>query len=245
MLERVSLAILSPFQNFTAWTVEGVFSVWSDYVSLVNVRQENRRLKTVVDRLVFENTLLTERIKSYERLDKLLDFPDADKIPFEVARIIGKDTSSRVRLLIINKGSRHGLSVNMPVITYRGLVGRIVLVSGSASKVLMINDVRSAVDGIVQETRDSLVVVGANSPILEIKYLAAGSDTREGDRVVSSGLGGVYPKGLVIGVLTDIKKVGDSLFYSASLKPMQDLDNIEEVVVLLKRPAEPFPEKKQ
>lgn len=231
-IERVSIAVLSPFQDMVGWGAAHAFLAWENYLHLVDVKKENRRLGRSLDRLAFENALLTERLKHFGRLESLLSFPKVSMIPFEAARIIGRDTLGRVKLLIINKGSGDGLKENMPVITHRGLVGRVVRVSGSAAKVLIITDVRSAVDAVVQETRDQLVASGANSPTLEVRYLSVGSDVTEGERVVSSGLGGVFPKGLLVGVLANIKKEGDSLFLSARLEPAVDLNKIEEVLVL-------------
>ncbi len=229
--ERIAISVVAPFQDLVGWSAARVSLIWDKYVYLINVKEESRRLKSAVDRLAFENALLTEQIKHYERLESLLSFPKLSLVPFVAARIIGRDTVGRVRLFIINRGSKDGLAENMPVITHRGLVGRVVRVSRSASKVLMITDVRSAVDGIVQETRDSLVAAGANLPALDVRYLAVGSNVKEGDRVISSGLGGVFPKGLLIGTLTDIKIEGESLFLSARLAPGSDLDRIEEVLV--------------
>jgi len=241
-VERVAIAVLSPFQNIVGWSVGKASLAWENYLHLVDVKKENAKLGRSFDRLVFENGLLTERLKHFERLESLLSFPKVSMIPFEAARIIGRDTLGRVKLLIINKGADDGLKEGMPVITHRGLVGRIARVSGSASKVLMITDVRSAVDAVVQETRDQLVASGANSPTLEVRYLSVGSDVTEGERVISSGLGGVFPKGLLVGTMTDIKKEGDSLFLSARLEPAVDLNGIEEALVLKSFPQDIFSE---
>lgn len=239
-IERAAIAVLSPFQDIVGWGAAKASLAQENYLYLVDVKKNNRKLRRSLDRLAFENALLTERLKHFERLESLLSFPKVSMIPFEAARIIGRDTLGRVKLLIINKGSADGLAENMPVITHRGLVGRVVRVSGSASKVLMITDVRSAVDAVVQETRDQLVASGANSPSLEVRYLSVGSDVIEGERVISSGLGGVFPKGLLVGTLSNIKKEGASLFLSARLEPAVDLNGIEEVLVLKSSSADIF-----
>ncbi|VAX25331.1 Rod shape-determining protein MreC [hydrothermal vent metagenome] len=239
-VERVVIAVLSPFQDIVGWSVGKASLAWENYLHLVDVKKENAKLGRSLDRLVFENGLLTERLKHFERLESLLSFPKVSMIPFEAARIIGRDTLGRVKLLIINKGAGDGLAEGMPVITHRGLVGRVVRVSGSASKALMITDVRSAVDAVVQETRGQLVASGSNLPTLEVRYLSVGADVTEGERVISSGLGGVFPKGLLVGSLTNIKKEGDSLFLSARLEPAVDLDRIEEVLVLKSSPSDIF-----
>ena len=231
-MERAAISIMAPFQNAVSWSATNIFDTWDRYAYLVNVKEENLRLKRIADKLAFENTMLTERFKFYERLNALLSFPRLESTAYRAGRIIGRDTTGKVRLVTLNRGSNDGLAVNMPVVTNRGLAGRIVRVAGSVSKALLITDVRSAVDAIAQETRNGLVAVGTNSAYLDVHYLAVDAKVKDGDRVISSGLGGVYPKGLLIGVLTDIKKTGDSLFLSARLVPSVDLDRMEEALVL-------------
>ncbi|MBI4829621.1 MAG: rod shape-determining protein MreC [Nitrospinae bacterium] len=238
ILERAAVAIVAPFQNLAGWTVGKVFAVWDSYLYLVNVKDENQRLRLAVDRLAFENTLLTERFKSYQRIEELLAFPRLDTLPFEAARVIGRDTTGRVRMIFLNKGSAHGVARDMPALTHRGLVGRVTLVSATACKVLLITDVRSAVDAVAQESRDAMVASGANRDTLEARYLLANAQVAEGERVLSSGLGGVYPKGLLIGALTGIRREDDSLFVEARIRPTADLDRIEETLILKAAPQE-------
>lgn len=230
--EKAALAAVAPFQEAVSWTVSRVVAVWEDYVYLVNLRRENRELKSRVDRLTFENSLLVERLKSYQRLDRLLTFPGLDTAAFEAARVIGRDTTDRVKVIIINKGSNHGIEEGMPVVTSLGLVGRVAGVSWRASKVLLITDVRSAIDAIAQDSREGMVVVGTSSPLLEARYLDGAADVKEGDKIISSGLGGVFPKGMLIGALTDVRRKRGALFLSARVAPFVDLNGLEEVLVI-------------
>jgi len=236
--ERAAMALVAPFQSLAGWTVGKVFEVWDSYLYLVNVKDENRVLRLAVDRLAFENTLLTERFKSYQRIEELLAFPRLDTLPYEAARVIGRDTTGRVRMIILNKGSAHGVARDMPVLTHRGLVGRVVLASATACKALLITDVRSAVDAVAQESRDTMIASGANRDTLEARYLLANAQIAEGERVISSGLGGVYPKGLLIGALTGVHREPDSLFVEARIRPTADLDRIEEALILKAAPHE-------
>ena len=239
-VEKAVLSTLAPFQDAVGWTMAKAALVWDDYIYLVHVRRENKELREKANRLAFENALLVERMKFYQRLDRLLRFPGIDTAQFEVAGVIGRDTTDRVKLLIINKGTRHGIEKNMPVITHQGLVGRVARAAALASKVLLITDVRSAIDAVTQETRDGMVVVGTNSPFLDTRYLEAKAEVSDGDRVISSGLGGVFPKGLFIGVLKDVRPTRDGLFLSARVEPAVDLGRLEEVIVIkTRKPAEP------
>lgn len=238
LAENAAITLLSPFQEAVGWVVTSSFGVWDRYVYLVDLKKENTRLINLSDKLAFENLLLVERLKNYQRLDSLLAFPSLDETPFEAAQVIGRDPTDRSKILILNKGTKHGIAANMPVVTHRGVVGRIVSAGWSSSKTLLITDVRSAVDGIAQETRDSLVAVGSNSPTLEVKYLSFNSKAKNGDIVISSGLGGIFPKGLLIGALENITPVSGSLFLSAQLRPAEDFGRLEEALILKQLPLE-------
>ena len=238
LAENAALTVLSPFQVAVGWAVTSVYGVWDRYIYLVDLKDENTRLRKLSDKLAFENLLLVERLKAYQRLDSLLTFPSLDETPFEAAQVIGPDPTDRAKILILNKGAKHGVAASMPVVTHRGVVGRIVSVGWSSSKALFITGVRSAVDGIVQETRESLVAVGANSPSLEVKYLSFNANARNGDIVISSGLGGIFPKGLLIGALENVTPVSGSLFMSARLRPAEDFGRLEEAPILKRLPLE-------
>jgi rod shape-determining protein MreC len=238
LAENAAITVLSPFQEAVGWMVTSVFRVWDRYVYLIDLKDDNTRLTRLSDKLAFENLLLVERLKAYQRLDSLLAFPSLDETPFEAAQVIGRDPTDRAKILILNKGTKHGVAANMPVVTHRGVVGRIVSAGWSSSKTLLITDVRSAVDGIVQETRESLVAVGANSPALEVKYLSFNAKARNGDIVISSGLGGIFPKGLLIGALENVTPVSGSLFLSARLRPAEDFGRLEEALILKRLPTE-------
>lgn len=243
LAENAALTLLSPFQEAVEWVVVSVYRVWDRYLYLVDLKDENFRLRKLSDKLAFENLLLVERLKAYQRLDSLLEFPSLDNTPFEAAQVIGRDPTDRAKILILNKGTKHGIAANMPVVTHRGVVGRIVSAGWSSSKALLITDVRSAMDAIAQETRESLVVVGANSPTLEVKYLSFNAKAKNGDIVISSGLGGIFPKGLLVGALEDIKPISGSLFLSARLRPAEDFGRLEEAIILKTLPLENLTEK--
>lgn len=238
IVERAVLSVFAPFQESVSWGVGKASMVWDDYIYLVDVHEKNKRLKKAADKLSFENNILVERIKLYGRLEKLVTLPRLDETEFEVASVIGRDTTGRALLVTINKGSENGVKENMPVVTHKGLAGRVVRVSSSAAKVLLITDVRSAIDAIVQETRDGLVATGSNLPLLDTRYLAVNAKVKDGDRVISSGFGGTFPKGLLIGILKDAHSVKDSLFKTAKIIPAADLNHLEEVIVLKSRAPE-------
>ena len=243
-LERAAVSAIAPFQNALVWTVDNMGGVWSGYVALVGVRQENELLRKKLDNLALDNAELREQLARYERMEKLLDYAPLEKAPYELARVVGKDTSGLTRLITIDKGSEHGLEENMTAMTHMGLVGRVIRTAPRYSKVMLITDVRSAVDALAQRTRDGMIAAGTNGAWLSVRYLKAGAQAADGDMVISSGLGGIFPKGLPIGALRSVKSEKDELFATASIVPMADLNRLEEVLVIKSAPAAGFVEDK-
>ncbi|MBF0170302.1 MAG: rod shape-determining protein MreC [Nitrospinae bacterium] len=238
--ERASMTLLAPFQRAIAWGVQGGHTIWKNYLALVDLKKENEYLRVTADRLAFENNALVERLKQIKRVEELLASPQGVAYTTVVARVIGRDTSNRVQIAILDRGTADGVEEGMPVITHRGLVGRIVRASTTVSKLLLITDVRSAVDAVTQESRDRLTVAGVNEERLDVRYLSVDADAHEGDRVVSSGMGGIFPAGLLIGTLVGVADQADSLFKEATVVPAVDFDRLEEALVL-KVPRRPAP----
>ena len=122
--------------------------------------------------------------------------------------------------------------------TNAGVIGHVIHSSSNTSKVLLITDSRSAVDSLFQETRESGITVGTGENICEMKFVPISAKINLGDKVISSGLGGVFPKGLVVGSVVDIFKQSQELFQDIMVEPSADLSNIEEVIVLLPNQVE-------
>ena len=133
----------------------------------------------------------------------------------------------------INRGTNHKVQKNSSVMTDAGVIGHVIHSSSNSSKVLLITDSRSAVDSLFQETRESGITVGTGENICEMKFVPISAKVNLGDKVLSSGLGGVFPKGLVVGTVVDIVKKSQELFQDIMVAPSADLSNIEEVIVLL------------
>tara|TARA_B100000315_G_scaffold115921_1_gene106325 strand:- start:10665 stop:11156 length:492 start_codon:yes stop_codon:yes gene_type:complete len=149
-----------------------------------------------------------------------------------LASVVGSDAMSWSKMVTINKGSNDGLKKNMAVITYEGLVGHIVQTVPFYSKVLLITDVRSAVDALDQDKRTRGIVVGKGSDICEMKYIPQDADIRVGQPVISSGLGEVFPKGLLIGKVSKIEETNEGLFKNVVITPSVKISFLEEVFVL-------------
>ena len=148
------------------------------------------------------------------------------------AQVIGRDATNRYRAIILNKGESDGIKPDMGVVTPAGVVGRVVKTTGASSVVLLVTDPNNAIAGLIQRTRDEGIVEGTQQGLAQLKYIPLLSTLRDGDRVVTSGLVGDFPRGLVIGTITRIDKQEGALFQSAELMPEVDVSRVEEVLVI-------------
>ena len=232
-LDSMVGVILSPFQNFFTQTIQSISDGINHYFFLVDVARENDQLNLEVQRLINEKNKLIERIASQKRLAKLMAYEDDWEKKAVVASVIGKGATQWSKVIIINKGTQDGIRDHLAVVTDAGVIGQIIHAGLNTSKVLLIIDGRSAVDALFQNSRISGVVVGAGDDECHLKFVPNTADVKVGDQVLSSGLGGIFPKGLIIGKVSQVTKKKQGLFQDITLVPSSDLSRLEEVLVLL------------
>ena len=236
--ESIVVWFFSPIQNLLTSTTSYVSDAFDHYFFLVETSKENDRLLLKVNLLSKKNNELIERNKLLERSDNLIEFLDKDERPFVIAKVIGYDATQWSKVVFINRGTNHKVQKNSSVMNNAGVIGHVIHSSPNSSKVLLITDSRSAVDSLFQETRESGITVGTGENICEMKFVPISAKINLGDKVISSGLGGVFPKGLVVGRVVDIVKQSQDLFQDIMVEPSADLSNIEEVIVLLPNQVE-------
>ena len=234
-LDRLLVEITAPLQRVFTWGVNAIEDFWLNYFYLVDVRQENKELKRQIQQLMLENSRYRELLSTYVRLQTLLKFKQTFREPVIAARVIGRDPSGWFRSVIVDKGEKDGISVDMPVVNALGVVGRIVSVSTHYSKVLLIIDQNSSVDCLIQRSRDRGIVKGLSTELCKVAYLVKSSDVILGDQVVTSGLGGVFPKGLPLGQVVRIVDKPEELFKEVDVKPAVNFSKLEEVLIILHR----------
>ena len=232
-LDSLAGLILSPFQNLFTQSVQSVSDGINHYFDLVNVSKENERLKFEVERLVNEKNELIERIARQKRIAGLMSYQDDRKKESLVASVIARDATQWSKVVVIDKGSKHGIKKHLAVVTNSGVIGQVIHAGPTTSKVLLTIDSRSAVDSLFQDSRVSGVVVGTGEEQCEIKFVPNTAKIKVGDRVLSSGLGGIFPKGLFIGTVSKVVKKKQGLFQEITLTPSSDLSKLEEVLVFL------------
>lgn len=232
-VRQAILFTFSPFIKLTALTAGGVGNLWREYVDLRNVRQENLRLQGETAVLRRRIDYLEEQVLEAQRLRGLLAMQETWRADLVAARVIGKDATNWFKTILIDRGSGAGLRRNLPVVAPEGLVGRIVEVTPSTARVQLITDPVSASGALVQRTRVTGIAVGNLDSGLTVRYLPLLADVAVGDSVVTSGMGGVFPKGIPVGRVTAVERKSGGLFQEAVLQPMVDLGRLEEVLVLM------------
>ncbi len=236
-LRKMVLEAAAPVEDAVNISLGAVDDAWKRYIFLVGIGDENRRLRR-------ENTALSEQLNRYRegylegiRLQKLLDLQDGLSKRVVTARVVDHSRASLFKTILINKGTAHGLRVGFPVLSEQGVVGRIIETAWNASQVLLLIDGNSNIDGLIQRSRAQGVLQGAGSAGCSLKYISRAEEVLPGDVVLSSGLAGVFPKGLLLGVVTGAFRTGEGLFQKIDVAPAVEIGKLEEVLALIPDPG--------
>jgi rod shape-determining protein MreC len=194
---------------------------------------QNKKLKAEIDLLRQRLNSLEEVVLENVRLRELLSFKQKQYFKVISAAVIGRSPDNWSSLIIIDKGTHHTIRPQLAVITYSGLVGRIIESNSDTSKVMLVNDANFAVSAIVQRSRQEGLVCGTLSGALIMRYLNPDSDIKIGDAIITSGLTESYPKGLSIGTVIGVGNEFSGLSQYAIIKPTVNLSNIEEVLIII------------
>lgn len=228
-------SIFTPVGSFFSGVVSGV----GDFVGGIfggGSRQEIKNLNERVSLLDIENQKLGDAEKENQRLQGLLDYkatiPDQETV---FAKVVTKSPGYMFDVFVINAGYNQGVRKDMAVVNADGLIGRVSEVGGNWSQVTALVDSRSAVSAIVERNRDHGIVQGAvqSGGACTMSYLPADSDAVPGDTVVTSGMDGIFPKGIRIGTVAEVSVDENQLQKNAVIDPSVDFNHIEEVLVLL------------
>jgi rod shape-determining protein MreC len=233
IFETVLMWVVSPVQNLITLTLDSANDVVDHYLLVAEVSEENERLKQEIDKLIRQNNELREELRQRGRVGDLMEYQKEHQLKSIVAKVIGQDATQWARVVFINKGTQDGVKENRAVVTNTGVVGHVIQAGLNTSKVMLIVDGRSSVDTLFSYDRVSGIVVGTGMEFCEMKYVPITAEVNVGDQVLSSGLGGVYPKGLVVGTVISITKATQGLFQEISIAPSADFGRLEEVLVLL------------
>ena len=231
--ENFMIDSLAPIQREMAFIQRTLKSIFTHYFDNISASKENKVLKKEIAFL--ENRIFTyeEIERENKRLKKMLRFGKGTAWKKILAQIVGWDASSDFRVLRINKGMNEGIRLESTVVTNNGLVGYVYRLSDHFSDILTILDPNNRMDGIVQRTRTLGILEGYSSGKCLMKYVAGTELIILNDIVLTSGLGNIYPKGLVIGRVSKIERESYGVTQRIEVAPTVDFNKLEEVVVLV------------
>ncbi|MBU5612410.1 rod shape-determining protein MreC [Geomonas azotofigens] len=234
-VERTVMGITAPVAGSAASATGFLSDIWNNYIDLIDVRRENIELRKSVKRLNARIIADNEAVAATMRLKQLLDLKESVAVPSLAVSVIGEDSSAWFKTLVVDRGSADGLLEGMPVVAIGGVVGRLVKVAPHSSRVLLLTDHASAIAAIVQRSRARGVVRGAGGGRCSLEFTVKDEDVKVGDTVISSGIGGVFPKGLPIGEVTMVKKGEYGVFQTIEVRPLVNIGKLEEALVLVRQ----------
>jgi len=248
VLASVAFRLFSPFQLIVSEAFGGVAGVFRNYIGLVGANKENVKLKRELDELKIQLEAQSQQNRENERLRRILQF--GERLPYRAiaGEIIGRDPKPAMsETVTANRGGRHGIKREMPVVTPEGVIGITILTGPFTSKIQLITDASSSIGAMIQSSRTSGILSGTGNGRCVLKFLPINVIVQKGEAIVTSGQDGIFPEGLPVGRV--VRTVTESEFYrSAEVEPYQDFSSVREVIFLSPvpgvaavEPSEPVP----
>lgn len=237
-IERQLLTLVNPLQKSVTLATDGIAAIRANLfgasdAATARLRNENAQLK---EQLVDHEELRQEN----ERLKKLLSFSAGREERMVAARVIGVDASSWFRSITIDRGRADQLREGMAVVSAYGVVGRVVTVTPHSARVLLVVDAASKLSTMIERTRARAICRG-DGDAMSLDYLPLTDDVQVGDLLITSGLGGGFPKGLIVGAVIRVDKRGFDMFQTVKIEPAVDFEHLEEVLVIISTEASSAP----
>jgi rod shape-determining protein MreC len=230
----LSIAI-GPTLKVISKPVDGVLSVFNGYINLIGTKKENDELKAQLDTLRMENQKLQELERENRRFKTLLGFMETKPNTLIAANVIGEDLKNWFRCIIIDKGKSQGVREKMPVITAKGVVGQAVEVDQWHSKVMIINDTNSSVDVNIDGKNTRGLLEGTGQNILKLKYVIKNDAIEIGDKLLTSGKDGIFPKGIPVGIVMTVDRNKAGIFADVDVMPYNNFKQLDEVLIIKKQ----------
>lgn len=232
-LEGAILTPLTPIQRLISNGVNAVNDAFNAPSNVEALRAENAELQKQITDLTAENVKLRESEAQLKVVSALLDYARSNpEWKYIAADVVSRDESLFLRFILLNKGARDGVARDMIVVTDQGLVGAVTEVTPTASKVLLITDASAAVNVRLQESRAEGVVTGQESGELRLNFISVNVDLKTGDRLITSGLGGQFPPGIVVGMVASVRKRTFDVFQEADVQSAVDFNRLETVLII-------------
>jgi rod shape-determining protein MreC len=231
LLGRSVMTILSPIPRGVDSTTTWFSDIYHGWVDLRRAAEENSTLKRRLAKLAAENVQLQGASGEVSRMRELLGYAESLQTPATFGRIIMVDTAGPFKSIVIDRGAAHGVDLNDPVVNADGLIGRVVLTTSDMSKVQLIVDSGSSVGIALERTRRQAIVRGNGTMELDVAFVPTKADIQVGDRIITGGIDGVYPKGIVVGTIQSVEE-GQDLFARIVADPAVDFATMTDVIIL-------------
>ncbi len=232
-MEKPVLAISGFFERIITWPFNTVVSIGKGYFFLVGTQRENQRLRSENEKLLLETAVMSELQIENERLRDALDFKRLYPPVNVMAQVIGKESSPVSSTITLNKGADHGIRKDLAVITSHGVVGKVHAAVPGTSKVLLLTDPGCTIAVRVMRNREEGLLEG-KLVNCALKYVSYYADIQVGDLLITSGLDGIYPKGLAVARVVSVSKHEARAFQNVLAEPAVSFSRLEEALVLMK-----------
>jgi rod shape-determining protein MreC len=238
---RIAISLVAPFQKMVVGTTRFFRDIWEHYFFLIYVAEENEILRNELRAARALNHQHREAMLANQRLRRLLALDEEMTQPVIAARVVGKDPSPWFQSVTVDKGTADGVKKGQPVTNPEGIVGLVTDAAAHYAKVMLITDPNSAVDAMIQENRARGIVKGGTSGYCVLNFVLRKHPVVVGQVVISSGMDGVFPKGLPIGAVATTVKQKAGIFQDVTVVPYVDFERLEEVLIvpLIERDAAP------
>ena len=224
---QLTMEILGPLQSGAARVATTARNVWDDYLNLLDVRDENRRLKAMLESYEEDLAQYREAYTTYLRLQQELDFRRGTDFPPLTARVIGKDSSFWFHTIVVDRGENDGVVEGMVALNSKGIVGQVIHVSNNYCKVLLAIAPSSAIDVFIQKSRVRGILKGAGENGYLMHYVLKNAEVERGDQIVTAGIGGLFASGIPVGTVTAVHRKKRGMFLEIEVEPSVDFQRLE------------------
>lgn len=233
VFHQLTLETLGPLQGFFTKLSLSTTKLKDKYIALLNLEEENAQLRQDIAKL---REQLDEYSVAYSRnryLETALEFKQQNTFPKRMARVVGKDPSFWFQTLIVDRGENDGVVTGMVARTSQGVVGQVVQVSDNYSKILLANAPSSAIDAIIQNSRVRGILKGAGEQGYILHYVLKNAEVKVGDKIVTAGIGGVFPSGITLGTVSKVQSRRRGMFLDIVVEPAVDFSRLEFLYINL------------
>ncbi len=238
LLKRWILIASTPFFDISSTISRVTLNLWRNYVWLHGARQENVQLKDALRDLSLRERALAEAQRENIRLRRMLSFKDSHALQGVGAHVVGRVPGYLSNVTYVDRGIESGISADQPVISEIGVIGRVLIATRNHAQVQLMSNPDASVGVMIDRTRSPGVLRGTGNTLMELNYIGNSEQVEVGDIIVTSGLDGIFPKGLPVGNVVESRK-GKTVFRFIQVAPYADLLRIENVYILTNRSRDP------